>query len=138
MDEFQKYFFQTTFHQHFQGRNATISPIFHFDPVNNGRICHILCDKKVAKWGEGKTDNVIYGQYLDRQILHLNNYMSQVIISQNRKNKCALFLSNFIWSCTHIYLIFNKEYRRHSIILLRQPLIIPMICVYLIPIFTHS
>ena len=43
MEEFQKYFFQTTFHHHFQARNAKISPIFHFDQGHNGRICHILC-----------------------------------------------------------------------------------------------
>ena len=36
-------FFQTTFHHHFQARNAKISPIFHFDRENNGWICHILC-----------------------------------------------------------------------------------------------
>ena len=42
MEEFQKYFSQTTFHHHFQARNANISPIFHFYRVNNGRICHIL------------------------------------------------------------------------------------------------
>ena len=46
MEEFQKYFFQTTFHHHFQARKAKISPLFHFDQVNNGRICHILCVKR--------------------------------------------------------------------------------------------
>ena len=45
MEEFQKYFFQTTFHHHFQARNAKISPIFHFDRGHNRRICHILCVK---------------------------------------------------------------------------------------------
>ena len=46
MEEFQKYFSWTTFHHLFQARNATISPIFHFDRGNNGRICHnILCVK---------------------------------------------------------------------------------------------
>ena len=49
MEEFQKYFFQTTFHHHFQARNAKISPIFHFDRGNNGRICHILCVKTVQQ-----------------------------------------------------------------------------------------
>ena len=42
MAKFQKYFSQTTFHHHFQARNAKISPIFHFDGGHNGRICHIL------------------------------------------------------------------------------------------------
>ena len=46
MEEFQKYFFQTTFHHRFQARNAKISPIFHFDGGNNGRICYILCVKQ--------------------------------------------------------------------------------------------
>ena len=45
MEEFQKKKFQTTFHHHIQARNAKISSIFHFDRVNNGRICHILCVK---------------------------------------------------------------------------------------------
>ena len=48
MEEFQKYFFQITFHHHFQARNAKISPIFHFDCGNNGRICHILCVKTIT------------------------------------------------------------------------------------------
>ena len=42
MEEFQKYFFQTTFHHHFQARNAKISLIFHFDRGHNGWMCHIL------------------------------------------------------------------------------------------------
>ena len=45
MEEFQKYFFYTTFHHNFQARNAKISPIFLFDRGHNGRICHILCVK---------------------------------------------------------------------------------------------
>ena len=31
----------------FLGRNAKSSPIFHFDRVNNGWICHILCVKLI-------------------------------------------------------------------------------------------
>ena len=42
-------FFQTTFHHHFQDRNAKISPIFHFEWGHNGRICHILCVKYVSR-----------------------------------------------------------------------------------------
>ena len=46
-----KIFFQTTFHHHFQARNAKISPLFHFDRGNNGWICHILCVKdSYNKW----------------------------------------------------------------------------------------
>ena len=36
----------------FLARNAKISPIFHFDRGNNGRICHELCVKM-------KTQNLI-------------------------------------------------------------------------------
>ena len=38
MEEFQKYFFDTAFHHHW---NAKISPIFHFYQENNSWICHI-------------------------------------------------------------------------------------------------
>ena len=45
MERFQSKNLQTTFHHHFQARNANISPIFHFDQINNGQICHILSVK---------------------------------------------------------------------------------------------
>ena len=71
MEEFQKYFFQTTFHHHFQARNAKISPIFHFDRGLNGQICHILCVKAtcILIYG-GKTTNLLeHGRCLELRIV---------------------------------------------------------------------
>ena len=45
MEEFQKISLYTTFHHRLQARNTEISPIFHFDFVNKGQICHILSVK---------------------------------------------------------------------------------------------
>ena len=50
MEEFQKYFFQTTFH--FQAKNINFRYIFHFELyVNHVWISHILCVKYVSVFG---------------------------------------------------------------------------------------
>ena len=46
MEEYQKYFFQTTFHHHFQAKNINFIYIFHFEYVNHVWISHILGVKK--------------------------------------------------------------------------------------------
>ena len=45
MEEFQKYFFQTTFYHHFQDKNINFRYISHFEYVNHACISHILCVK---------------------------------------------------------------------------------------------
>ena len=42
MEEFQKYFFQNTFHHHFQAKNSNFRYIFHFESVNLD-FSYIVC-----------------------------------------------------------------------------------------------
>ena len=92
MEEFLKYFFYTTFNHHFQAKNAKVSPIFHFDQGNNGRICHILCVKM-------KKVFIIYGHIFKVSVIvEPSSSRNLAMMMMSQSNACPSPLHTALWN----------------------------------------
>ena len=73
MEEFQKYFFQTTFHHHIQAKNIDFRYIFHFEYVNHVWISHVLCVNDNLKIA-GVHDQKLLCDFLKTYFLFLEQF----------------------------------------------------------------